>query len=359
MKRSRVDTIFVEHAKKRNAIIVYLLVIVLLSALCFSSFILYVQKNKTNYVAYDENSKIDYKVYLKENDFFSLPYLEANNQYIASLINYINADFNYQLSLKEKNVEFDYSYKVIVEVNVEEKDTRKSLYKFNEILIDKENLKSEGRSVVNIKEAINIDYNRYNEIIKRFVNSYALDNVISTLTVKMYVVAVGSCDDFVSDSNNESMISIDIPLTTKTMNIEISDSLVESSNNIMICKKNTSSVILILIISIILLLLTLFIIYKLVRYIITHRTANDLYNKELKKIMSNYHSYIQKINSQFDLKGYQALKVDSFLDMLEIRDAMRQPILMVENKTKTGVYFIIPSNTKILYIYSIKLSDFK
>ena len=40
--------------------------------------------------------------------------------------------------------------------------------------------------------------------------------------------------------------------------------------------------------------------------------------------------------------------------MLEIRDTIQQPILMVENKDKTGVHFIIPSNTKILYAYSLK-----
>lgn len=43
--------------------------------------------------------------------------------------------------------------------------------------------------------------------------------------------------------------------------------------------------------------------------------------------------------------------------MLEIRDTIQQPILMVESENKTGTYFIIPSNTKILYIYGIKVSD--
>ena len=359
MKKSKVDTIFVEQARKRNTIIVYTIAIVILIAITFTSFTMYYNKNRKSIIAYKEDSNIDYKVYLKDNDFFKFPYLESNNQYIASLIDYINTDFNYNLSLKEKDVEFDYSYKIIAEVNVEEKDTKKSLYKFNEILLEQNNLKSNGKSIVSINESIKVDYNRYNDIIKNFVSSYSLDNAESTLTVKMYVKVIGSCDEFENDSNNESTISIDIPLTTKTMNIEISDNLVESSDNIMICKKSGRYTVLMLILSITLLALTLFIVYDLIKYIVSHRTANDLYNKELKKILSNYHSYIQKINGEFNLRGYQPLKVDTFIDMLEIRDAIRQPILMVENKAKTGVYFIIPSNTKILYIYSIKISDFK
>ena len=43
--------------------------------------------------------------------------------------------------------------------------------------------------------------------------------------------------------------------------------------------------------------------------------------------------------------------------MLEIRDTIRHPILMKENKEKTGAYFIIPSSTKILYVYRLKVSD--
>lgn len=39
--------------------------------------------------------------------------------------------------------------------------------------------------------------------------------------------------------------------------------------------------------------------------------------------------------------------------MLEIRDTIKQPILMKENEDKTGAYFLIPSNTKILYVYRI------
>ena len=51
------------------------------------------------------------------------------------------------------------------------------------------------------------------------------------------------------------------------------------------------------------------------------------------------------------------LKIDTFEDMLEIRDTIKQPILMKENEDKTGAYFLIPSNTKILYVYRIKIGD--
>ena len=38
---------------------------------------------------------------------------------------------------------------------------------------------------------------------------------------------------------------------------------------------------------------------------------------------------------------------------------LQQPILMVENKNKDGIYFVIPSSTNILYTYGLKLCDIK
>ena len=52
------------------------------------------------------------------------------------------------------------------------------------------------------------------------------------------------------------------------------------------------------------------------------------------------------------------LKVDTFNDMLEIRDTIQEPILMVENN-KNCTYFLIPSKTKILYSYRLKVNAIK
>ena len=40
--------------------------------------------------------------------------------------------------------------------------------------------------------------------------------------------------------------------------------------------------------------------------------------------------------------------------MLEIRDTLCQPILMAEDTLKKCTYFIIPSATKLLYVYVLK-----
>ena len=152
-------------------------------------------------------------------------------------------------------------------------------------------------------------------------------------------------------------MTLSIPLTLKTMGIDISNDLINTKDNIMLCSKPSKLNLLLLGASITFALITLGIAVKLVDYSNKTKTAKSIYQKELKRILNNYSPYIQKVDGSFSLKGYQALTIDTFTDMLEIRDTLQQPILMVENVKQTGVFFIIPSNTKLLYVYAIRISD--
>lgn len=358
MRKSNVDAILVNDAQKRKTIFSYICVIVAFLILTLSFITLDAKKNAKEYINYKEYSDINYKVYLKENDFFKEKYAGEEKQYIASLIDYINADFNYNIDVNRKNVDYKYSYRIEAEVNVKEKHGTKSLFNFKENILEPIEKESSGQSHISINENVRIDYNHFNEIIERFITTYKLDDTESILSINMYVNAVGSCEDFENNQNEESVISLIIPLTTKTMGIDITNDLVETKDNLLICKKDNYSM-LYLIIALVMLSAAIFYIVVLSMYIIKNKTAKDIYDKELKKILNNYHSYIQKVNNQLDISKYEKLYVDNFVDMLEIRDTLQQPILMVENKLKTGVHFIIPSNTKILYIYTLKVSDIK
>ena len=254
------------------------------------------------------------------------------------------------------NVEYKYSYRIEASVDVKDRGTSTSLYNKTEELLNITE-KTTNQVEVNIQEKVDIDYHYYNELIKNFVNIYDLENVESTLNINMYINVIGSCEEFEENSNKESVISLSIPLTTKTVAIDISDNLINTENNVMQCKKVYNNNLIFIVLGVVLSLLDLILIACTIKYEIKTRTAENIYERELKKILNNYSSYIQTINTDFDFKDYQLLKLDTFTDMLEIRDTIRQPILMKENSEKTGAYFLIPSNSKILYVYRLKVSD--
>ncbi len=358
MKKNQVNAILVNQTKRRNIVLAFTCAIVVVFIVSLSFFLLYFDHGKKQYVTYDETSKIDYKVFLKDNEFFDNDYLGTDKQYIASLIKYINADFNYKLSLKEKDVEYKYSYRIEANVSVKEKGTNNPLYNLDQILVNESEYDSSLKEVV-INEKVDIDYNYYNNLIKNFINIYGLDNTESVLTINMYVNVIGSCEDFEENNKQESVMSLSIPLTTKTVAIDISNNLINNKNNVMQCKNIYPNNFMLLLLAVIFGILDLGLIVITIRYEIKTRTAENIYERELKKILNNYSSYIQTLGSDFDFRDYQLLKVNTFTDMLEIRDTIKQPILMKENNDKTGAYFVIPSNTKILYVYRLKVSNIR
>lgn len=356
MKKSQVNAILINQTKKRQVILSSIGAAVLCFIFAIAFFATYMNRSKNYYVSYDEKSNINYRVHLKENEFFNSKYLAENKQYIASLINYITADFQYKLALQEDNVEYKYSYRIEAKVNVIETSTGNSLFSTSHDL-KKETEKNTSTKNVTINENINIDYNYYNELIKRFVSVYSLEDTTSTLDINMYINVVGSSENFESNEEKQSVVTLSIPLTTKTVAIDLSNNLVNSENNVMICKPKFDISWLYLLFAILLTITGIGVVVFTIRYEVKTRTAENIYEKELKKILNNYSSYIQTLNSDFDFSDYQPLRLDSFDDMLEIRDTIRQPILMREKHDKSGAYFLIPSSTKILYVYRLKVSD--
>ena len=96
-----------------------ILLITITAFIGIATLIFYITCDKTKSINYTENSDIDYKVFLKENDFYSEEYLGKDKGYIASLIESLQATFKYNLDFSE-HVKYRYSYRIAIEVDVEE-----------------------------------------------------------------------------------------------------------------------------------------------------------------------------------------------------------------------------------------------
>ena len=107
-RKQRID--YIKSRKKWIMIISAILCGVILLA-CISG-ALYYKLNKSYYINYAESGNIDYTVSLKENEFYEESIAEKNQAYIATLIDDIIADFNYDFLLAANNVEIDYTYSI-------------------------------------------------------------------------------------------------------------------------------------------------------------------------------------------------------------------------------------------------------
>lgn len=358
MKKNQVNAILVNQTKRRNTVFCLSFIIIIIFILALAFLLIYKDRSKIYYVSYKENNDIDYKVYLTESDYFEEGYLDENKQYISNLIDHISTNFKYELSLDEKNIEYKYSYRVEADVEVKHKGISNLLYSKTEEILP-ETLKSTKKSKLKIEENIDIDYNYYNTLVKQFINLYDLKDTVSTLTINMYINVIGSCEDFVETEEQQSVMTLTIPLTEETLSIELSDDLVETENTLMQCKSRYTNNLLFLIMGALFAGIDLILIIVMINYIIKNRTAEDIYERELKKILNNYSAYIQTVDNEFEFDEYKLIKLNNFTDLLEIRDTIRQPILMRQNNFPKEADFFIPSNTKILYLYKLEVKNEK
>lgn len=356
MKRNQVNDIFEEDTRRKRIIIFRAVLISIIFALSICLFVTYLNKSKVEYVNYNETSSVNYNVHLKENEFYKENTIKENNQYVSELIDYINVRFLHKINIKKDDYTYNYSYRIEANAVVIDKTTNKNVYTYNEVLVPNQEFTARSKET-NIIKDINIDYNKYNNLIGKFIQTYGIEETENILRVNLIVSMGGNCDEENSNGIRESVTTLEIPLTRKTVSIDFISNLIDEDDNVMLCIKPSNTCIIYIIFTIITFILGILLLVRLILYVINTRSARTVYYKELKRILSNYRSYIQKINSKFSLAGYQVLKVDNFTDMLEIRDTTNQPILMVENSGKESVYFIIPTSTKILYTYGIRVSD--
>ncbi len=338
---------WIEDNRKNSINIgIVILVIILIISILFIRIGL--NKNRKKYVQYNDNKNLEFKVMLKQNEYYKNPYLEKGNQYIANLIENINADFNYNFSLDH---EYEYNYKVVATVDVSEEKNNKSVYTFSEDLVGEKKGSNEGN--LEIAENINIDFNKYNNLIKQFVSTYDLKNVSCKLNVDLKMGVKGINEKF--SKQDFKVMSLEIPLTTNTIAIDTNYDLSES--NLIEVKKYSSIGKIMTIAGSCMVIVDALLAVALVGYVKKTETDEERYNNELRKIMSNYDSCISKLDDDFNMKGYQILKVQKFTDLLEIRDTMQLPIIMIENKEKSVTCFAIPTPNKILYFYSISIKQ--
>jgi len=338
--------------KRKSVIIKYVIAIILVLILGIYLLIQTFEEPEVTNVQFTESSNMDYKVYLKENDFFKQDYIGKDNQYIASLIDYIEADFNYQLKAQQKNESYKYTYRIEAETNLTDAETNNSIFNEKEVLVKEKEYSANTSSILSVKEKVTIDYNKYNDLVKSFIEAYDLEDYIATLTINMYADVI----DFEGNANaGKPVMTLSIPLTTKTMAIDIESN--EVNQNIVDVHKTVNNKEYIYL-AVGLLALALILGIKLRYFIKDTESELALYEMKLRKIMTSYSSYVQKISNEYYFGDRQILEVRLFEDLLQIRETINKPILMLEGDVAMDTYFFIASDDTI-YLYELQPGSYK
>lgn len=303
-------------------------------------------------IGYNEVGNIDYKVFLKENNYYKEQYLGKDMQYVASIIKNIVPTFTYEMHSEEK-MEYTYNYKVSADLIISDpNDNNKVLYKRPSLLVKDTKEKVTGGSF-RVDQDVSINYDEYNNYVNSFKKEYAL-SVNSKLVLTFNIDVTGKSPALKEDFKKSSKLVIAIPMSEQTINIGIDTSDINNSGTI---EKNYMSQIkkpVALVLGIIVGLLSLALLYIVIYNFLTNRSKTDVYKATIKSILREYDRAIvsSKTADTIDESKYNVIEVPRIEELLDAHDSTGKPILYNEDTENNISTFIIVSD-EILYKYRV------
>lgn len=296
-----------------------------------------------------EKGDVNYLVCLKDNNFFEDQCLNSNMSYVASLINNISLNFNYQFNGNIDDLINNVDYQVNAKLIIENIDTKAKYYEKEFELVSKtDDIVSNNGTLYDLNKNINIDYEYFNNIANSFKSQYGV-NSQSYLEVYLNINKYSSYQDI----PKSSLISVKIPLSQKAIEIKFNTHNLNNSID-----KSISSKSLIIngyfkfIIGVFLLLFSFVFLVVIVMIINNYRKKVSKYNKFINKILREYDRLIVETSTIPNYEDYNVLIINSFNELVDVRDNLRSPIMYCDVLSqKESLFYIINGNN--LYLYTV------
>lgn len=301
---------------------------------------------------YNSESKINYLVNLKPNNYFSSNVLQMGEQYITSLINDVEINYDYKFKL-DRPITGTYKYKIVARVNADHKvdsATSKKIWSKDYVLLESEEFKINELDNFEVQEKINVSYDKYNEIVNNFKKDYMIA-LTSRVDVYMFVYMTGIYEG--NKFMEESSLMTRIPLSEQTINIT-NDYIEfdEGSLNKKIVVNRFNNIYL-FILGIILLIVGSYIIIKQVLVILSDDQKQSEYIRRLKKYLHDYADIIATVKHKPNTDGLKLIEFVNFEELIDAQDDLRVPIIFCETKKNERGYFYLISQ-ECAYYYVLK-----
>ncbi len=292
-----------------------------------------------------EKSGVNYQVCLNENEYYSNTCAEEEKEYVSAITNIIRADFKYDAVYQEKenrNAQYYIKSKLLIKtINEPEKELLSKETKLTDIKEINEN-----SNVISVVETVDIPFQQYNDYAQKYKNDYSL---LSNCQVIVSLIMI-------NNNLEKEISSITIPLTKTTYNISKYE-LKEQEQEYFIESSKTEKAIFLGLVAVAA-AVCIFTGAKLVKFLLATRVKESKYDKKLKQILSTYDRVIITLNDNNRiLQENEIYTVNSFLELLDVRDTIDKPILYHKvNNVKTEFYV---QDTNKVYKYTMKEADFE
>ena len=311
--------------------------------------------NGEEYINYTETSNLDYKVYLKKNDFYEEKFLGKDMLYVASLIDNIDIDFLYNFNISEQ-VDLNFKYNISGVLSIMDAEGKKTYLTKSYELLPEKTFSLKGTQDHTITENIKVDYDGYNKLASSFKSTYGLDTT-SKLQVFLNIDKTSSNEN-IKDLEKADNMLIEIPLSQKS--VSISMDYKDINRNSKLVKSSSVSIknMIMTIIGVVVLLISVFALYNVIKLLGLLGTKKSKYDKYINRLMRQYDRLIVVHYTCPDLSNYNVVKIKEFNELLDMRDNLKVPIMYYNVTDHQKSYFYIINNND-LYLLVLKSVDFE
>lgn len=350
-KKLKLKSKYRHHFSFKTRMIFNVIIFLISFSLCFYVATKTIQYTESKVVNYNENNNIDYKVFVKPNDFYEQEYLDKNMIYVASLIDKISIDFSYLFNIDEK-FDVNFNYRILGDLIIANSTGNTNYFNKQYVLLDTKSKDMTNDTTLAINENIDIDYDYYNTLASSFNSSYGLD---TNSYLKVYLEIDKKSKDNKLNINDKTESSIIIPLSKRSIEIKF-----DSKDTLLIKKALTDKKMIfnykILILEIILFTISAIYISKIIKLLSLIVKNKSNYDKFLNKILKEYDRLIVETTTGVDFNNSNIIKINKFNELLDVRDNLKIPIMYYNVVKHQKCYFYI-KNINDVYLLQIKASD--
>lgn len=330
-------------------LLLFFVLIILSCVYCIKSLSFATEK----YVNYNESSNVNYKVYLKPNDFYSDDYLGMNRVYISSLIDNIDVNFDYKFNVDNK-IDMNYSYFITAKLLIQDESSDNTFYEKEYYLSSIKNEELSSIDSYSISKNVKVDYNYYNDLAASFNNTYKV-NTKDSLVVYLKINKKDKSNLNIDDTVLSSVV---IPLSQQTFSI--SSNFTPTNNGSKLVDSTNLGIgnIFCFVFAFGLVTLSSICFIKFIRLLFNGSSKKSIYDKYVNRLLKEYDTVIVETKDDPYIldDSFKVIRIYEFKELLDVRDNLKLPIIYYSVTDHVKSYFYIKNNSD-LYLYIVKSVD--
>jgi len=275
--------------------------------------------------------------------------------YVASLIDKINVDFNYNFNI-DAEADMNFTYSIVGNLKITDELDKNTYFKKDYILLEPKQLNVEKQKSQSINETLSIDYDYYNKIANDFKSVYGLDTS-SSLTLYLKI-SKNIRENEKTITNTGSDIALKIPLSQRAIDIKMDDTVLSDTKSyVQTAKMNTTDYIYIGCAGV-LFIVGLGYLLKLMVLVVKAMPKKSKYEEYVRKLLREYDRLIVETSTQPNYEGKEIITINRIEELLDARDNLKMPVIYFNYRKKRKCTFHVEKEG-IVYLMTVNEANFK